>query len=90
MARLRNVTSATLAVYSPPGNSNAVMVPAGETLEVAGEVSDAGDAYLAGSGDNARLYPKAQWALEGGGKPASGGKSPTKKITTNSSAEVEG
>lgn len=64
MPKLRNVSGNDLAVFYPPGNSNSVRVPAGESLEVTGEVTHLPDAYQLGQGDDARLYPHALWALE--------------------------
>ena len=81
MARLRNITPHDLAVYYPPGHANAVNVPAGEVLEIAGDVTESDDAYTAGEGDSARAYPKAVWALERDARTVTGGSEPQKKNT---------
>lgn len=44
------------------------LVETGAEFEVAGDVTEeTPDAYIVGSGDNARAWPKAQWELA---KPA--------------------
>lgn len=40
------------------------VVATGETFEVPGDVTeDLGDGYVVGTGDDARVWPKAQWEL---------------------------
>lgn len=44
------------------------LVASGETFETPGQVTEElADGYVVGSGDNARVWPKAQWVLD---KPA--------------------
>lgn len=48
------------------------LVASGETFEVSGEVTEEiVDGYVVGSGDNARIWPKAQWELVKAAKAAS-------------------
>lgn len=63
MARLKNITGADLAAYKPAEEPGSVLVPAGQMLEVRGNVVEQEDAYLVGTGADARLFPKAVWQL---------------------------
>jgi hypothetical protein len=64
VAKFRNITGDALAVYKPAEVRGARIVDADAVIEVDGDVvSQDGDAYTVGEGDNARLWPKALWEL---------------------------
>lgn len=62
MAKFRNVGPDVHAVKR--ADLGGQLVETGSDFEVVGEVAEeTEDAYIVGSGDNARAWPKAQWEL---------------------------
>lgn len=59
MARFKNVSGEGRRV----GRSDGQLVAAGEVTQVDGAVTESGDAYVVGEGDEARAWPKATWEL---------------------------
>jgi hypothetical protein len=64
MPRFTNV-GPTVHVYRTPEKAGSLLVNAGQIIEVAGAlaVEQPADAYQVGEGDDARLWPHAQWSL---------------------------
>lgn len=64
MAKFRNITGDALAVFKPAEVRGARIVDADAIVEVDGDVTERlDDAYIVGSGDDARAWPTALWEL---------------------------
>lgn len=65
---LKNVSGEAIYLGRPDGRR----VEDGEVIHVEGALAkdSPDDAYLIGTGDDARLYPKALWSNSGGSKKA--------------------
>lgn len=64
MPRFRSLSSETLDLFAPAGESDSFPVEGGAEVEVAGDVSEETvDAYIVGEGENARAWSKTVWAL---------------------------
>lgn len=64
MPRFTNVGPA-VHVYRPAGDTASLLVESGQIIEAAGDLAPEQpvDAYQVGEGDDARLWPHAQWSL---------------------------
>lgn len=61
-----NITDHEVDVYATAGWPDTLRVLPGQTITAPGELADEQpeDAYLIGTGDDARLWPKSQWQLK--------------------------
>jgi hypothetical protein len=62
--RFKNNTDDDLVLFGPTGHPDAYICPAGEIVEVRGDITDeTDDAFIVGSGDDARAWPKSLWRV---------------------------
>lgn len=72
MLQFRNITDQPVSLYKPHGDPLGLLVEAGQTVSVDGQLAAAqphDDAWVVGEGERATAWPKASWDLVQDEKP---------------------
>jgi hypothetical protein len=71
MPRFRLILDHPVDVYQPAGGASSLSVEPGDVVEAPGVLGEElVDAYVVGTGDDARAWPKALWELDKAAAPA--------------------